>query len=207
MHGSRFQKWHKQKKSPRWPQCHKWHCHHRGHLFLYTCAGRSKPLLSVFILPSSYSRKYRRMQDTASVSLCLRLFLAFLIFSCLQTNLFAIAMPGNGKQVRFPAMRSRRNTCNRKPCTHDNDGYRTSVTVAGKRCFPPLSLRSPLSFPVARCAIISAPFSFSPLHICLRFHAAFRTASVCHFRCWGKGKDGIRNTNFLATISTLRKLR
>lgn len=80
MHGSRFQKWHKQKKSPRWPQCHKWHCHHRGHLFLYTCAGRSKPLLSVFILPSSYSRKYRRMQDTASVSLCLRLFLAFLIF-------------------------------------------------------------------------------------------------------------------------------
>ena len=138
------------------------------------------------------------MQDTASVSLCLRLFLAFLIFSCLQTNLFAIAMPGNGKQVRFPAMRSRRNTCNRKPCTHDNDGYRTSVTVAGKRCFPPLSLRSPLSFPVARCAIISAPFSFSPLHICLRFHAAFRTASVCHFRCWGKGKDGIRNTNFLS---------
>ena len=102
------------------------------------------------------------------------------------------------KQVRFPAMRSRRNTCNRKPCTHDNDGYRTSVTVAGKRCFPPLSLRSPLSFPVARCAIISAPFSFSPLHICLRFHAAFRTASVCHFRCWGKGKDGIRNTNFLS---------
>lgn len=95
-------------------------------------------------------------------------------------------------------MRSRRNTCNRKPCTHDNDGYRTSVTVAGKRCFPPLSLRSPLSFPVARCAIISAPFSFSPLHICLRFHAAFRTASVCHFRCWGKGKDGIRNTNFLS---------
>lgn len=21
------------KKCPRWPQCHKWHCHHRGHLF------------------------------------------------------------------------------------------------------------------------------------------------------------------------------
>ena len=93
MRKSRFQKQYKQKKSPQRPQCHKWHCHHRGHLFLYTCAGRSKPLLSVFILPSSYSRKYRRMQDTASVSLCLRLFLAFLIFSCLQTNLFAIATP------------------------------------------------------------------------------------------------------------------
>lgn len=79
MHGSRFQKWHKQKKSPRWSQCHKWHCHHRGHLFLYTCAGRSKPLLSVFILPLSYSRKYRRMQDMARVSLCLRQFSAFLV--------------------------------------------------------------------------------------------------------------------------------
>ena len=95
-------------------------------------------------------------------------------------------------------MYHRRNICNRKPCTHDNDGYRTSVTATGKHSFHPLLLRRALSLPVARCAIPSAPFSFSPLHVCLRFHAAFKTASACHFRCWGKGKDGIRNTNFLS---------
>lgn len=95
-------------------------------------------------------------------------------------------------------MYHRRNICNRKPCTHDNDGYRTSVTATGKHSFHPLLLRRALSLPVARCAIPSAPFSFSPLHVCLRFHSAFKTASACHFRCWGKGKDGIRNTNFLS---------
>lgn len=57
--------------------------------------------------------------------------------------------------------------------------------------FPPLLLRRPLSLPVARCAIPSAPFSFSPLHVCLHFHAAFRTASARHFRCRGKGNSGI----------------
>ena len=34
-------------------------------------------------------------------------------------------------------------------------------------------------------------FLFASPPICLRSHAAFRTASACHFRCWGKGNSGI----------------
>ena len=117
---------------------------------------------------------------------------------CRKTSLPSIADKATADNPVFTTMYHRRNTSNRKPCTHDNDGYRTSVTATGKHSFPPLLLRRPLSLPVARCAITSAPFSFSPLHVCLRFHAAFRTVSACHFRCWGKGKDGIRNTNFLS---------
>ena len=71
--------------------------------------------------------------DAGHGNLCL--FWAFL-FSCLQTDLLNISTPGNGWQARFPAMYCRRNTCNRKPCTHDNNGCRTSFTVTGKRCFP-----------------------------------------------------------------------
>lgn len=65
------------------------------------------------------------------------------------------------------------------------------------------------AFPLYCCAALClfpwrvAPFH--PLHFpfrlsmyAYRFHAAFKTASACHFRCWGKGKDGIRNTNFLS---------
>lgn len=46
-------------------------------------------------------------------------------------------------KVHFKAMYRRRNTCNRKPCTHDNDGYRTSVTAAGKHNFPPFIVAPP----------------------------------------------------------------
>lgn len=137
------------------------------------------------------------MQGTASVNLHLRLFPA--VMSSLSSNRLAMLLPNRAWQTRpFEDMCRRQKICNRKPCTHDNDGYRTSVTATGKHSFPPLLLRRALSLPVARCAIPSAPFSFSPLHVCLRFHAAFKTASACHFRCWGKGKDGIRNSNFLS---------
>ena len=57
--------------------------------------------------------------------------------------------------------------------------------------FPFLLLHRPLSISVAHCAIPSAPFSFASPLVCLRSHAAFRTASACHFRCWGKGNSGI----------------
>ena len=55
----------------------------------------------------------------------------------------------------------RKNTCKRKPCTHDNDACRTSVTAARKRCFPLFRSAAFLSFPVAHRAIPhSFPFSF-----------------------------------------------
>ena len=81
---------------------------------------------------------------------------------------------------------------------------RMTMTVAGlpsrwqeSTAFP-FIVAPPFVFSRGALRHSSAPFSFSPLHVCLRFHAAFRTASACHFRCWGKGKDGIRNTNFLS---------
>ena len=121
--------------------------------------------MSVFILPSSYSRKCHRMQDTASMPLHFATIFGFSCSFCLQTGLLAISTPGNGRQSHFPAMCRRRNTCNRKPCTHDNGGYRTSVMATGKLSFPFLLLHLPLSISVARCAMPSVPFSFSPLHV------------------------------------------
>lgn len=102
----------------------------------------------------------------------------------------------------------RRNTRDRKPCPHDNDGHGTSVTAAGKRGFP-LSVAPPFRF---SCGALRH-FTYFPLFlsvspsVCQCPHAAIPDGISGHFRCRGKGKDGIRNTNFLATISTLRRLR
>ena len=85
-------------------------------------------------------------------------------------------------------------------------------TVAGlphggrKALLSPCPLHRPLDFPrgALRHVIHFSPFSFSPLlQVCPCSHAAIPDGISCHFRCRGKGKDGIRNTNFLATISTL----
>ena len=86
-----------------------------------------------------------------------------------------------------------RNTCNRKPCMHDNGGYRTSVKATGKFCFPFLFFASPfiyLPWRITPYHFVSL-FLFASPPVCLRSHAAFRTASACHFRCWGKGNFGI----------------
>ena len=64
--------------------------------------------------------------------------------------------------------------------------------------FPLYRCAAPCLFPWRVAPSYPLPFPFR-LSVCPKFScAAFRTASVCHFRCWGKGKDGIRNTNFLS---------
>lgn len=127
----------------------------------------------------------------------------FLYFSCLQTDLSAISTPGNGWQARIPAMYRRRNTCNRKPCTHDNDGCRTSVTAAGKHSFPPLLLRRPLSFPVARCAIHPLPFPFRlSMYAYVSMPPSGRHQRVI-FVAGAKVKTGLGTQIFYRKISTL----
>ena len=80
--------------------------------------------------------------------------------------------------------------------------------AAGKRGFP-LSVAPPFRF---SCGALRH-FTYFPLFlsvspsVCQCPHAAIPDGISGHFRCRGKGKDGIRNTNFLATISTLRRLR
>ena len=132
-------------------------------LLLYACTKTVKPFLQSLFHPYTSSRKchfYRTRQ--AWICSCEHCRLQCpvssnqLAFHCRQSN---------GRQSRFTTMYHRRNTSNRKPCMHDNGGYRTSVKATGKFCFPFLFLHRPLSISVAHCAIPSAPFSFSPLHL------------------------------------------
>ena len=48
----------------------------------------------------------------------------------------------------------------------------------------------------------TSSFSFPPLQVYGQCsHAAIPDGIRCHFRCRGKGKDGIRNTNFQVSFS------
>ena len=136
------------------------------------------------------------MQDTASVNLHLRPFPAVMCF--LSSNRLALPLPDVAWQTRpFSDKCRRRNTHDRKPCPHDNDGRGTSVTAAGKR-----------NFPFVRCVALSIfLWRIAPSHTFLLFLSASPSVCQCpyaaipdgisgHFRCRGKGKDGIRNTNF-----------
>lgn len=145
---------------------------------------------------SVVSRKCRRMQDTASVNLLLRLFPA--VMCGLSSNRLALPLPIGAMAGKTISDRCRRrNTRDRKPCPHDNDGHGTSVTAAGKRGFP-LSVAPPFRF---SCGALRH-FTYFPLFlsvspsVCQCPHAAIPDGISGHFRCRGKGKDGIRNTNF-----------
>lgn len=129
--------------------------------------------------------KCRRMQGTASVNLHLRLFPA--VMSSLSSNRLAMLLPNRAWQTRpFEDM-----------CRRQESGA-FPLSVAPPFELPRGALHHPLCF----------PFSFPPLQqVCRYSHAAIPDGISGHFRCRGKGKDGIRNTNFLATISTLRRLR
>src|SRR5699024_9018470 len=128
--------------------------------------------------------------------------------ACLPTVLPCRCQSEQWQARPFSDRCRRRNTRDRKPCPHDNDGHGTSVTAAGKRGFP-LSVAPPFRF---SCGALRH-FTYFPLFlsvspsVCQCPHAAIPDGISGHFRCRGKGKDGIRNTNFLATISTLRRLR
>ena len=139
------------KKSPRRPQCHKWHRHRRGHFFYMLVQNGQVRFIHFLFLVFFWQPKCRRMQDTASVNLHLRLFPA--VMSSLSSNRLAMLLPNRAWQTRpFEYMCRRQKTCNRKPCTHDNDGCRTSVTAAGKR-----------GFPLVRCAALwTSPWRIAP---------------------------------------------
>lgn len=132
---SPFQKWHKQRKA---------HDDHNvtsdtaivvGTSFICLCRTDKSVLSIFFFLVFFWQPKCRRMQGTASVNLHLRLFPA--VMSSLSSNRLAMLLPNRAWQTRpFENMCRRQKTCNRKPCTHDNDGCRTFVTAAGKRGFP-----------------------------------------------------------------------
>lgn len=148
------------------------------------------------------------MQDTASVNLHLRPFPAVMCF--LSSNRLALPLPDEAWQTRpFSDKCRRRNTHDRKPCPHDNDSRGTSVTAAGKRCFP-----------LVRCAALSiflwhvapyftsSPFSFPPLQVYANVPMPpFQTASVVIFVAGAKVKTGLGTQIFVGKISTLRRLR
>ena len=110
----------------------------------------------------------------------------------------AFARRGNGRQDRLGA-----NAAGGTPATASH--ARMTMTVTGL----PSRRQESRASPPARCAIPHIfSFFFPPLQEYGQCpHAAIPDGISGHFRCWGKGKDGIRNTNFLATISTLRRLR
>ena len=131
---SPFQKRHKQRKA---------HDDHNvtsdtaivmGTSFICLCR-TDKSVLSIFFFLSSFGsrnaagcRARQRESAPATISGCH-------VFPVLKPSCHAFAKPA--WQTRpFEDMYRRQKTCNRKPCTHDNDGCRTSVTAAGKRGFP-----------------------------------------------------------------------
>ena len=117
----------------------------------------------------------------------------------------AFARRGNGRQDRFKA-----NAAGGTPATASH--ARMTMTATGLPSLRQESIASPFS--------VAPPFHFPrgalrhPTYFLLFLpplqvygqcpHAAIPDGISGHFRCRGKGKDGIRNTNFLATISTLR---
>lgn len=66
--------------------------------------------------------------------------------SCPQTVLPCLCQSEQWQTRPFSDKRRRSNTHDRKPCPHDNDGHGISVTAAGKRCFPLLSVAPPFRF-------------------------------------------------------------
>lgn len=152
------------KKCPRWSQCHKWHCHHRGHLFLYTCAGRSKPLLLVFILPLSYNRKCHRMKDTASVPLRLRQFSAFPVSPAFKPASLPFPHKAMSDKPVF-----RQCTAGGTPATVSHAHMTITVTELPSRLQEsgafPFVVAPPFIYPRGALRHFICSYSFSPLHV------------------------------------------
>ena len=119
------------------------------------------------------------------------------VFPALKPPCPAFARRGNGRQDRLEA-----NAAGGTPAPASH--ARMTMTVTGlpsrrqERGAFPLSVAPPIRFSVAHCAILyvfSLFLSTSP-SVCQCPHAAIPDGISGHFRCRGKGKDGIRNTNF-----------
>ena len=97
-------------------------------------------------------------------------------------------------------------TCNRKPYIHNNNDCKTSITVVEKRCFSLCCCTALYLSPMAHYAIPSVPFSFSPLHVYASVSMPpSGQASVCHFRCWGKGNFGTIRCCKVKPLAVVRK--
>lgn len=177
-------------------------------LLLYACAERTSPFY-----PFSFSRLLlapemppdaghgKRESAPATISGCH-------VFPVLKPSCHAFAKPGMADKTVWRHVPSAENL--QPQAMHAWQWRLQDFCHGGRKAgLSPCPLRRPLNFPVARCAILyTSPFSFPPLQqVCQCSHAAIPDGISGHFRCRGKGKDGIRNTNFLATISTLRRLR
>lgn len=129
------------------------------------------------------------------------------VWPVFQPSCPAVANRSNGRQDHFQT-----DAAGGTPATASHARMTMTVTDfrhgGGKRGFP-LSVAPPFRF---SCGALRH-FTYFPLFlsvspsVCQCPHAAIPDGISGHFRCRGKGKDGIRNTNFLATISTLRRLR
>ena len=160
-------------------------------LLLCACAERPRPSYSFFFfrfrcqpeMPPDAGHG-KRESAPATIPGCH-------VWPVFQPSCPAVANRSNGRQDHF-----------------QTDAAGGTPATAGKRGFP-LSVAPPFRF---SCGALRH-FTYFPLFlsvspsVCQCPHAAIPDGISGHFRCRGKGKDGIRNTNFLATISTLRRLR
>ena len=159
-------------------------------LLLCACAERRRPSCHLLFFASVSNRKCRQMQDTTSVNLHLRPFPS--VTCSLYSN--RLCQTGQRQARPFGGKCRRRNTRDRKPCPHDNDGRGSSVTVAGKRSFPPCPLRRPFHFPRGA---LRHPTHFllfpSRLSKCIPMSPCrpFQTASVVIFVAGAKVKTGL----------------
>lgn len=188
MYGSRFQKRHKQRNV------------HNDHyvtndtaiivdISFYTCAERSKPLVSVYILPSPYSQKTSRYRKRKAYPYICDNF----DFPCFVPHAFKPACLPFPHRATADNPVLRQYTTGGTPVTASHARMTMTVTGlphGGRKANFPLICSTALNLSTWRCTpihLLPFPFRLSTF----RSHAAFRTASACHFRCWGKGNSGI----------------
>lgn len=195
---SPFQKRHKQRKA---------HDDHNvtsdtaiavGTSFICLCR-TDKSVLSIFFFSSSFGSRNAAGCRTRQAWICTCDYFRLSCLPCPQIVLPCFCQTGHGRQDRL-------NTCavGRKLATASH--ARMTMTVAGllsrrqeSGAFP-LSVAPPIELP--RGALrhpLYIPFSFPPLQqVCRYSHAAIPDGISGHFRCRGKGKDGIRFSKFFS---------
>ena len=191
MYGSRFQKRHKQRNV------------HNDHyvtndtaiivdISFYTCAERSKPLVSVYILPSPYSQKTSRYRKRKAYPYICDNF----DFPCFVPHAFKPACLPFPHRAMADKPIFRQCAAKGTPATASHACMTMAVTGLPSRrqessAFPFIFASPFIYLRGALRHTICSFFLFASPPVCLRSHAAFRTASACHFRCWGKGNSGI----------------
>lgn len=168
-------------------------------LLLYACAERTSPFY-----PFSFSRLLlaaemppdaghgKRESAPATISGCH-------VFPVLKPSCHAFAKPGMADKTVWRHVPPAENL--QPQAMHAWQWRLQDFCHGGRKAgLSPYPLRRPLNFPVARCAILYAsPFSFPPLQqVCRYSHAAIPDGISGHFRCRGKGKDGIRFSKFFS---------